>query len=343
AAISHKPVDRIPTDIWAVPEIWEKLQTYLGVQEKFAVYEKLGIDGIIELRPKYIGPSLPYEVDGGFKRDFQAWGLRYKKQIYPGGVYWETIHHPLAEAKTIQDLKAYQWPDPDWYDYSSVKEQAAQYPDRAILSGYYAMFYYHNQLRGLETSLMDPALRPEFTHYLLERLGGFFYEYHTRIFEAAGDVVDLTQVTDDYGAQNNLLISPGMFDDFYREPVQRAIDLAHSFDIQVFHHDDGDIRKLLPRLVTMGIDVLNPIQWRCGDWDLDWLKREFGQKLCFHGGIDNQQTLPFGTVDDVKDEVHRIKAALGKNGTGLIIAPCHNIQANTPVENIVALYEAAQE
>jgi uroporphyrinogen decarboxylase len=134
-----------------------------------------------------------------------------------------------------------------------------------------------------------------------------------------------------------------MFDQFYREPTQKAIDLAKSFGIQVFHHDDGDIRKLLPRLVEMGMQVLNPIQWRCGDWDLDWLKDEFGQDLCFHGGIDNQHTLPFGTVDDVVAEVRRIKNTLGKDGTGLIIAPCHNIQAITPVENIVAMYQTAKE
>ena len=102
-----------------------------------------------------------------------------------------------------------------------------------------------------------------------------------------------------------LLISPRMFDKFYREYIQKAIDLAKSFDILVFHHDDGDIRKLLPRLTDMGIDVLNPIQWRCGDWDLDWLKTEFGKELCFHGGIDNQHTLPFGSVEDVISEVRK--------------------------------------
>jgi uroporphyrinogen decarboxylase len=343
AAVNHQPVDRYPTDIWAVAEVWEKLQAHFDTDNKLEVYNHLEIDGIIELRPKYIGPPVPHECDGGFKRDFQAWGLRFKEQKYPGGVYWETVHHPLAKAETIDDLKAYQWPDPDWYDYDSIKEQAAKYPGRAIMSGYYAVFYYHNQLRGLEASFMDPVLRPEFTHYLLQRLGEFFYEYHSRIFDAASDVIDLTQVTDDYGGQNGLLISPRMFDQFYREPVQKAIDLAHSYGVQVFHHDDGDIRELLPRFVEMGVEVLNPIQWRCGDWDLDWLKNEFGKDLCFHGGIDNQHTLPFGSVEDVTAEVHRIKQTLGKDGTGLIIAPCHNIQANTPVENIIAMYKPANE
>ena len=99
----------------------------------------------------------------------------------------------------------------------------------------------------------------------------------------------------------------------------------------------------MPRLTEMGINVLNPIQWRCGDWDSDWLKTEFGKELCFHGGIDDQHTLPFGSVEDVVTEVRRIRETLGKDGTGLIIGPCHNIQAITPVENIIAMYKTAKE
>jgi len=93
----------------------------------------------------------------------------------------------------------------------------------------------------------------------------------------------------------------------------------------------------------MGIDVLNPIQWRCGDWDLEALKAEYGDRLCFHGAIDNQQTLPFGTVEEVRAEVQRMVETLACDRTGLIVAPCHNLQAITPVENIVAMYEAARE
>ena len=150
-------------------------------------------------------------------------------------------------------------------------------------------------------------------------------------------------MTDDWGSQNGLLTSPEIFEEFYRIPTQRAIDLAKSYDITVFHHDDGDMRPLLSTLAEMGIEVLNPIQWRCGDWDLDALKAEFGGRLCFHGGVDNQQTLPFGTCQDVRDEVRRLVEALANDQTGFIIAPCHNIQPNTPVENIIAMYEAARE
>ena len=337
AAIRHEPVDRLPTDMWATQEVWEKLFAHCGVDSRLALYDQLGIDGIFSVLPPYVGPE-PLKEETYWENE---WAMGYRRQVYETGTYSEQVHFPLADAETVADLEAYQWPSPDWYDYDALPGMIAQYQGRAIECGYTAIFYWHNQLRGLEASLMDPLLRPAFTHCLVERISAFFTEFHRRCFEATRGLADITQVTDDFGSQHGLLISPQVFEQFYRAPMQRAIDLAKSFDRHVFHHDDGDLRPLLPRLSEMGIDILNPIQWRCGDWDLRALKSEYGSRLCFHGGIDNQQTFPFGTVDDVRAEVQRLVATLGRDGTGFIIAPCHNLQANTPVENIIAAYEAA--
>ncbi|MBZ0286481.1 MAG: uroporphyrinogen-III decarboxylase-like protein, partial [Anaerolineae bacterium] len=238
---------------------------------------------------------------------------------------------------------AYRWPSPDWYDYAALPGMIAENAGRAIMCGYTAVFFYHNLLRGLELSLIDPYERPEFTRYLLQRISDFFTEYHRRCFEAAPGLIDLTQVTDDWGSQTGLLTNPRIFETFYRAPMQRGIDLAKSYGIMVFHHDDGDIRRLIPTFVEMGINVLNPIQWRCGDWNLAELKSCFGDKIAFHGGIDNQGTLPFGTADDVRAEVKRLVDTLGCDHTGYIIAPCHNLQPLTPLENILAMYEAAHK
>ncbi len=341
AAIHHQPTDRPPTDIWATQEVWDKLLAHFGADDRLTVYDKLGIDGIMGIAPPYIGPELRVDPTwpAGYHED--AWGMGYQQQAYATGAYGEQVHYPLAQAETIADLEAYRWPSPDWYDYAVLPELAAQCGGRAIMCGYTAVFYYHNKLRGLELSLMDPILRPEFTHYLVRRISEFFNEYHRRCFEAGRGVIDITQVTDDFGSQHGLLVSPRIFDTFYRAAVQRSIDLAKSYGITVFHHDDGDCRKLLPRLTEMGIEILNPIQWRCGDWDLPALKAQFGGRLCFHGGVDNQVTLPWGTADDVRAEVRRLLAELAPDRTGLIVAPCHNLQAVSPVENIIALYEAA--
>jgi uroporphyrinogen decarboxylase len=355
AAIRHQPVDKVPTDIWATKEVYEKLYAHFGIAipestgdpdtertqtiaATLALWDRLDIDGIANVAPPYIGPRL--RDDGDYWEN--AWGMGYRKQPYETGVYNEQVHWPLAAAETIADLEAYHWPDPDWYDYAALPEIIALWGDRAICCGYTAPFYYHNLLRGLELSLMDPLLRPEFTHHLVGRISDFFTEYHRRCFEATRGLAHITQVTDDFGSQRDLLISPRTFETFYRAAVQRGIDLAHSYGLYVFHHDDGDLRRLLPRLVELGIDILNPIQWRCGDWDLAALKAEYGDRLCFHAAVDNQQTLPFGTPDDVAGEVKRLIETLACDRTGFIIGPCHNLQAVTPVENILAMYEAAR-
>ena len=337
AAIRHEPLDRFPTDIWATPEVWEKLSLHFSASSRMDVYESLGIDGIFGVSPKYIGPELR-TVNG---IHYNEWGMGYRVQEYGSGTYDEQVVYPLAQAETINDLEAYSWPSADWYDYSVIRETASQYHDRAIEVGYTAIFYYHNLLRGLGRSMIDPLEMPEFTEYLIKRLSDFFTDCHGRCFEAGRGVIDLTQVTDDFGSQTSLLISPRVFDNFYRPLIQRAIDLAISFGITIFHHDDGDCRPLLPRLVEMGIQVLNPIQWRCGNWNLVSFKDQFGDRLCFHGGVDNQQTLPFGTPEEVRTEVRHLAHTLGCDRTGLIIAPCHNLQPITPIENIVAMYDEA--
>lgn len=124
--------------------------------------------------------------------------------------------------------------------------------------------------------------------------------------------------------------------------MKRMIELVHSAGAFVFHHDDGAIRKIIPDLIETGIDILNPIQWRCKGMNRTELKRDFGDSVIFHGGMDNQQTMAFGTVEDVRQEVSENIAILGKGG-GYILAPCHCIQSVSPPENIVAMYEAGFE
>ena len=337
AAIERKALDRFPTDIWCVEEIKEKLYRYCGTREWVGVLDGLDIDGIIGLAPPYVGPRLP---DLGENLRQNEWGMVDRCQEYAAGVYWEQVGYPLAQAETIADLDAYPWPNPDWYDYSSLPDLCAQYPGRAIEIGYTAIFYYHNKLRGLELSMMDLALRPEFSRHLIRRIADTFLEYHERCYAAAGKAMHITQVTDDFGSQTGLLIGKGMINEYYRPWMQRAMNQAKRYGIKVFHHDDGAIYALIPDLLEMGIDVLNPVQWRCRGMDREAIGRNFGQAVCFHGAVDNQYTLPFGSPEEVRQEVAHNLRTLGQTGTGYIIAPCHNIQAITPLDNILAMYQA---
>jgi uroporphyrinogen decarboxylase len=189
---------------------------------------------------------------------------------------------------------------------------------------------------------MDLVMHPEMVHYCLDQLFDFCYENTTRIYEAIPERVNISYVAEDMGSQESLLFSPKQIHEFLIPRMTRMIDLAHSAGAYAFFHSDGAVRRIIPDMIEAGINVLNPIQWRCTGMEREGLKRDFGDQIIFHGGVDNQQTLPFGTVDDVREEVATNIEILGKGG-GYIIAPCHNIQANTPPENIVTLYETGYE
>jgi len=337
AAINHEPVDRVPTDIWATPEVWEKLRKHFG--ENTDVHAVLHIDGMASAEPKYVGPKLPSVAED---ETVDYWGIRTKKVNYSTGIYDEIIYNPLAAAETIKDLEEYRWPSAGWFDFSEMKAALkAKREKQVVMCGYMALFFQHNKLRGLKKSLVDPYVNPEFTHYLLDRITEFLLEYHRRMFEVCDGLIDLTQVTDDFGTQQGPMISMKIFREYYRPRMQRFIDLAHSFGIKVFHHDDGAIRPFIPDLIEMGIEILNPVQWTCPGMELEGLKRDFGDYLCFHGGVDNQRILSFGTPEDVRAEVRHCIDALASDQTGYILAPCHNIQAVSPVENIIAMYDEA--
>jgi len=337
AAIRHQPVDRVPTDIWATAEVWDRLKAALGPGED--ILSRLHVDGMAGIGPRYCGPPPPAAPEGE-GADF--WGVRSRPVDYGSGVYWETTHHPLAQAQTVDDLDAYAWPSADWFDYSKLRAEAsAARKTQIVQAGYMAPLYYHTRLRGMETALVDPLLDPEFTRLLLDRLCRFFYDHHRRIFEACDGLIDIAQVTDDLGSQTGPLIGLDTFREFYRPHLERFAQLCHEFGILVFHHDDGAIRPFIPDLIEIGIDVLNPIQWRCPGMDAAGLKRDFGKRLCFHGAIDNQETLPRGTPEQVRAEVRRMIDTLAADRTGFILAPCHNLQPVTPLENIFAMYDEA--
>jgi uroporphyrinogen decarboxylase len=258
------------------------------------------------------------------------------------GRYLEQLNYPLANAMTAADLDAFRWPSADWFDYAGFKAVAERHhAKQAVMCGYMAPVYIHNILRGMEQSLMDPLVEPELTHELLRRACDFEYERHRRTFEAAPGLIDIAQVTDDLGNQNGPMFSLELYRDFYKPHHQRFIKLCREFGIKVFHHDDGGMRAFLPDLVEIGIEILNPVQWSCPGMELTALKNDFGKRICFHGGVENQKILPFGTAEEVRAEVRHCIDDLACDGTGYILAPCHNLQSLTPIENIIAMYDEA--
>ncbi|NLF30080.1 MAG: hypothetical protein GX591_04235 [Planctomycetes bacterium] len=155
--------------------------------------------------------------------------------------------------------------------------------------------------------------------------------------------MDLAFISDDLGTQNSLLMSPAMWRRHLQPRLKRWCDLVHSYGLKVFFHTDGAAEPLIGGLLECGIDVLNPIQHVCPGMDGASLKAKYGGRVIFHGGVDNQHVLPFGTPDDVRREVCMLRDTLGAGNEGFICCSCHNVQAGTPVENILAMVDQMKQ
>ncbi|MCJ7680698.1 MAG: uroporphyrinogen decarboxylase family protein [Candidatus Aminicenantes bacterium] len=330
AVLRHQKPDRTPMDYWATPEFSNKLKTHLECATEEEALRRLNVDFVVKAEPRYCGPPLPADTD--------VFGCCFRNIDYGSGTYRECITHPLADFETVDELESgYTWPVPDWWDYSVLPDQLRGHEDNPVIGGNYEPFLIYKQLRGEEQSYLDLVLNPDIVHTCLDKLLHLGLEEITRIYEAVPGRVLLTYVAEDMGGQEDLLISPDHIHTFLLPRIRRIIDLVHSSGVYVFHHNDGAIRRIVPDMVEAGINLLNPIQWRCPGMDRRELKKSFGGRIVLHGAMDNQETLPFGTITDVEQEVCENLEILGREG-GYILAPCHNIQAVTPPENVVAMY-----
>jgi uroporphyrinogen decarboxylase len=336
-----KDPGKVLCDYWATAEVTERLQRELGCGTERALYERLGIDKLVMLSPKH-----PHATEDTWHTS-SMWSLFHVQvtNISYGeglGTYEEAASNPLAFAETAADVEHFAWPDPNLFDIDGHVAKMETWRGYPIQGGCYEPFYVYCRLRGMEQALTDLAVNPSIAEAAIERLYYFHESFIHRTLEAAKGLVDFIYVAEDLGTQDGLLMSPATWRRFLRPWMRKMVDLAHSYGVKTMHHDDGAIRALLPELLETGIDMLNPIQWRCNGMDREGLARDFGKSIVFHGAVDNQQTLPFGTPAEVKKEVADNLRIFGQ-GKGYVVAPCHNLQPNTPTANILALYEAVQE
>lgn len=334
AVLSGKTPDRVPMDYWATSEATKKLLDHMGCDFQTAL-KRLHIDLPLSVGGRYVGPKPPDGED--------IWGVRRKSVDYGTGVYDEVVNAPLATYQSVEEIEAnYRWPEPNQWDYSHIPEQVKGQEHRPIKGGGSEPFLLYKVLRGEEQAFIDLVENPEIVHYCLNKLFELAYQNTLRIYEAIPGLVTFSYVAEDLGGQTCLMYSPRQIREFLFPRMKRMMELAKSHGVYVFTHSDGSVREIIPELIELGMDVLNPIQWRCPGMEREGLKADFGDKIKFHGAVDNQQTLPFGTVEDVRQEVIDNYEILGKGG-GYILAPCHNIQAVGPAENVVAMYEIGYE
>jgi len=341
ALLAGEKPDRVPCDYQATSEVTARLSRELGCATERELWKRLDIDKLIMLGAK--NPSAK-EDTWHMQSLWSVWHIEVSNiPVGDGlGTYEEVARSPLANAATVADVERFDWPDPNDWEVESLRARCEEWPSYPILGGCFEPFYLYCRLRGMEQSLTDLTDNPALVDAGMERIFSIHDSVIRRSLEAAQGLVDFIYVAEDMGSQDGLLMSPAAFRRFIKPWLKKMIDLTHSFGAKVLHHDDGAIRALLPEFIEMGIDVLNPVQWRCRGMDREGLARDFGKSLVFHGAVDNQQTLPFGTPHDVRREVAE-NIRIFSRGKGYIVSPCHNIQPNTSTENILAMYDAVHE
>jgi uroporphyrinogen decarboxylase len=336
-AVDRLGPDRTPADYKAEPEVNAAVMHHLGVQDYDGLLRKLAVD-VRRIEARHVGPPSK-SLDDGTVEDY--WGIRSRRVSASHGTYDMYVETDVWKAETVADLERHSWPSPDIFDYSVLAEQCARNPDFALLFEGSDLFTRPCILRGMENMMLDMLERPDMAHYVMERFTSFYCEDLTRALEATGGGFQLYCEWSDFGTQQGLLLSVPMWREFIRPYLKRLIDVCHSGGVRFMLHSCGAVRDLIPDFIDIGVDILDPIQVMAVGMDPAGLKKDFGNRLSFHGGVDTQSTLPFGTASDVSAEVRDRVDQLCGGGGGYIIAPSHNIQPDTPIENIVAMYDPA--
>ena len=340
ATIHRLPVDRVPVDLWLTPEVLESLKLHVGEQDEYELYRKLGVDKIAWIFPGYGSEKFDPNASDGI----DPWGVPTVMVQSGFATYQEYGKGPLAEMDAPSQLGGHPlWPDPDKFNYAAAKSLAerARHFGFATIGPWISHFEIYCHMRGMENALMDLIAEPKFLHAALDRIESVQTQMLTRFLAELGDLIDMVFISDDLGTQESQLISTDAWHEHLRPRLARWCDLIHRSGKKVLFHTDGAVRDFLPHLIDCGVDILNPIQHVCPGMEGADLKRDFGSKLIFHGGIENQRVLPRGTPGDVRKEVVACLESLGDGG-GYIPCSCHNIQAGTPPENVISMIETVQ-
>jgi uroporphyrinogen decarboxylase len=351
-ALKHEEPDRCPMQISFTPEFAARLEADLqlkgqglhnphGGGNTYALERTLDEDMLLTS----VGWVNGYYQDG--YQDAQSyrdeWGVTWKTIEYSTpfgkGKYTEPFGHPLAGETA---LESYRPPDPQRPQlYAEAQRVIRSYKDEYWIVGVTPTTIFETAwaLRGYEQLMMDMAAAPA----AAERILDVPFRYHQEVTRQLVKLgVDMIWLGDDVGGQNSMLMSPKMWRTFLKPRMAELIASLRAVNpaIKIAYHSDGVIYPIIPELIEIGVDVLNPIQPMA--MDPGKLKREYGKDLCFWGSIDIQQTLPFGTPQDVRLEIINRLKTIGRGG-GLLIGPTHNLQLDTPLENFWAMVETIRD
>ncbi len=372
AALNHREPDRVPYDLGGtiltgihqhayrhlrcflglppeVVELEDPIQQLARVNEDLKQKFQVDVYGLNPGKPRGIGR--PGWSEDGYDKLEDEWGIEWWKP-QDGGFYYDMRRHPLAAVDNVRDLAKYKFPDPlDPGRYEGMADRADELLNQrqvAYVLGRNApgIFEIALWMRGFENFFCDMVTNQAFAEALLDIITEIKMRYWERALALVGPNVMMVSEADDLASQNRCLVSR----ELYRRLIKPRHTRLFSFikrqarvPVKIFYHSCGAVAPLIPDLIESGIDILNPVQVSAAGMDTGELKKQFGRDLTFYGGgVDTQQVLPRGTPQQVRDEVRRRIDDLAPGG-GFIFNTVHNIQADVPPENIVAMWETLRE
>lgn len=370
-ALAHREPDRIPFDLgslpfsgiakisyqyyvqWAgldlpEPPLFDVKQQLAQPDEAFLL--RLGVDTRAVRRGRSGNSEAPTGSDGQYEFYHDEWQLGWRRPLFEG-LYFDLFDHPLKRCADLAEVKRFAWPDPTAPErFEGLREEAERLAGSGcalILGGLCAGVWEMSLwLRGYDQFLCDMAAEPELAEWLIGKIVDLKLAYWEQVLGRVGDLVSVVYEADDLAAQSDLLVSPVMYRRLVKPQQRRLFDGIRSYapHVKILYHTDGAIWELIPDLLELGIDILNPIQVNAaGMGDTAALKREFGADLCFWGGAcDSQETLPRGNPRQVREEVKRRIGDLAPGG-GYVFAGIHNLLADVPPANLDALWSAFAE
>jgi len=342
SAIHLEKPDRVPLDFSANAGTLVNLYQDLSVSGLHELLDHFNSD-IFDMRgvvdPVYHGKR-PFKtkLPSGVYENY--WGMKTRIMQTDTGPEECYCDFPLETCEDVGQLKKYAWPSVDDFDFSTISDRLQEWKDFAILATGPSIFQHPSFLRGLDNLLVDFLVAPEMAEFIMDTFTDFYLDYYDKLICAAKGNITILRIADDLGMQDRTLISPAIFTRFFLPRIKKFVDMAHSHNVYVMFHSCGSIIPFIEELISIGVDILDPIQVTAKGMDPIILKEQFGNRLCFHGGIDTQYLLPLGSEADIRKQVRVLVDSLGKGG-GYILSPSHVLQTDVPLTNIRTLYEEA--
>ncbi|MEN8255586.1 MAG: uroporphyrinogen decarboxylase family protein [Verrucomicrobiota bacterium] len=342
-AAVRKKTDRPCTGLRCTPEAWEKLREYFSVQTDNEVLDLLDID-LRWVAPTFTGPkeksAIPLWSEG-----YDFWGCHTKAAKNEFNTYYEFDFHPLAEAESVEEVHAHDWPSLDWWDFSSIVEQSEAHDAKErrahmfFCGGTFETPWY---IRGMETFFMDLYENPDIVTAICTHVGDYYQARAMMAIERTGGCIDMIGSGGDIGGQHGMMIDPELWRELIKPHSRRLIEPFREKGLMTFYHSCGSLVPTIDDLIEMGLQFLDPIQVTATGMEPENIFKLFGDRLSFHGAVDEVELLPHATPGEVYDETIRLIDILGAN-SGFIVAPSHMVQGDTAPENIEVIYKAVKD